>query len=213
VAAFIALVVLCVTPAAALGSSQAAAGSPAAALAERYAPVMRLVSRSGSCGVDGAFQPTNVNAVLGNREVAMRGPWDSTNIVKVAPTAKDLSAGLPGYNLDFPGSALSPGCSYVDWARRIAMTSPPTAYAHIATDPSYPGKLSLQYWFFYVFNDWNNKHEGDWEMTQLDFNAQNATQALPITPYEVGYSQHESAERAQWGGGKLQLVDGTHPVV
>jgi hypothetical protein len=29
----------------------------------------------------------------------------------------------------------------------------------------------------------------------------------------VGYSQHEGAERAPWGDEKLQLVDGTHPVV
>ena len=29
----------------------------------------------------------------------------------------------------------------------------------------------------------------------------------------VGYSQHEGAEQATWGDDKLQLVDGTHPVV
>ena len=32
----------------------------------------------------------------------------------------------------------------------------PTVYAHVATDPAHPGKLALQYWFFYVFNDFNN---------------------------------------------------------
>ena len=36
-------------------------------------------------------------------------------------------------------------------------------------EPAYPGQLALQYWFFYVFNDYNDKHEGDWEMIQLDF--------------------------------------------
>ena len=44
-------------------------------------------------------------------------------------------------------------------------------YAHVATDPAFPGKLALQYWLFYVFNDWNNLHEGDWEMIQLNFDA------------------------------------------
>jgi hypothetical protein len=29
----------------------------------------------------------------------------------------------------------------------------------------------------------------------------------------VGYSQHEGAEKADWGADKLELVDGTHPVV
>ncbi len=41
-------------------------------------------------------------------------------------------------------------------------------YAHVATDPEDPGKLALQYWFFYAFNDFNNLHEGDWEMIQLE---------------------------------------------
>lgn len=208
-----AFVALGLTPAAALGSTAVTPAAAESMLAQRYAPVVRLVDRSGSCGNDDALQPTNVDAVLDNPEVALRGPWDSTNIVKVAPTAEDLSVGLEGYNLDFPGSAVAPGCSYVDWAREIAKTSPPTVYAHVATQAGYPGKLSLQYWFFYVFNDWNNKHEGDWEMVQLDFNAHNAEQALEGPPYEVGYSQHESAERAKWGDGKLQIVDGTHPVV
>ena len=47
----------------------------------------------------------------------------------------------------------------------------PTVYAHVATDPGHPGQLALQYWLFYVFNDWNNLHEGDWEMIQLVFDA------------------------------------------
>ena len=40
-----------------------------------------------------------------------------------------------------------------------------------------PGRLALQYWLFYAFNDWNNLHEGDWEMIQLDFDAATAHQA------------------------------------
>jgi hypothetical protein len=66
---------------------------------------------------------------------------------------------------------------------------------------------------FYVFNDWNNLHEGDWEMIQLNFHASDPAQALHQTPSEVGYSQHEGAERSAWDDPKLQLVGGTHPVV
>ena len=69
-------------------------------------------------------------------------------------------------------------------------------YAHVATEPDRPGKLALQYWFFYVFDDWNNLHEGNWEMVQLDFDASTAAEALQRPPVEVGYSQHEGAERA-----------------
>ncbi len=131
----------------------------------------------------------------------------------IGPTAKDLSKGLYEYHLDFPGNALAPGCGFLHWQRRLTPGHEPTVYAHVATDPGYPGKLALQYWFFYVFNDWNNLHEGDWEMIQLDFDASDAAQALTTKPVAVGYSQHEGAERAEWGSDKLELVDGTHPVV
>jgi hypothetical protein len=78
---------------------------------------------------------------------------------------------------------------------------------------TYPGQLALQYWFFYVFNNFNDKHEGDWEMIQLNFDAGTATEALRMKPALVGLSQHEGAESANWGDSKLEIVDGTHPVV
>ncbi|HYX77086.1 MAG TPA: hypothetical protein VE757_07915, partial [Gaiellaceae bacterium] len=104
-------------------------------------------------------------------------------------------------------------CDYLHWERRLTEGRSPAMYAHVATDPAHPGKLALQYWFFYVFNDWNNLHEGDWEMIQLDFDAASAAQALQRAPLAVGYSQHEGAERAAWNDEKLERVDGTHPVV
>ena len=76
-----------------------------------------------------------------------------------------------------------------------------------------PEKIALQYWFFYVFNDFNNLHEGDWEMIQLDFDASSAREALSQDPVAVGYSSHEGAERADWDEDKLEIVDGSHPVV
>jgi hypothetical protein len=50
-------------------------------------------------------------------------------------------------------------------------------------------------------------------MIQLVFDAEDAEAALGAQPLEVGYSSHEGAERATWGDEKLDLVDGTHPVV
>jgi hypothetical protein len=182
-------------------------------LALRYAPVVRLVEQDKECGHGEAFVPTDVNLVLANPEVALRGPWDTTNIVKVAPTAQDLSKGLFDYRLDFPGHAVAPGCAYDAWSHRINQGHTPTIYARVVTDPAHPNKLALQYWIFYVFNDFNDKHEGDWEMIQLDFNTATSAQALGEIPGLVGYSQHQGAESAHWGDSKLQIVDGTHPVV
>ena len=50
-------------------------------------------------------------------------------------------------------------------------------------------------------------------MIQLLFDADDAEEALDQEPVAVGYSSHEGAERADWGDEKLELVDGTHPVV
>src|SRR4029078_714481 len=116
-------------------------------------------------------------------------------------------------HLDFPGSALAPGCDYLRWQRMLVEGQSPVVYAHIATDAERPGRLALQYWLFYVFNDWNNLHEGDWEMIQLVFDAPTPAQALDEGPVEVGYSEHDGAERATWNDDKLERVDGTHPVV
>jgi len=201
-----ALVALAIAPAATATTSQEAA------LAERYAPVVRLVADTSSCEPDKPYQPIDVNVLFGEPTVALTGPW-SSDVVKIAPEAKDLGPRLFGYHLDFPGNALQPGCDYRDWESRITEGKTPTVYAHVATDPEHPGKLALQYWLFYVFNDWNNLHEGDWEMIQLVFDASTAEEALGTKPVEVGYSQHEGAERADWGDDKLELVGSSHPVV
>jgi len=67
------------------------------------------------------------------------------------------------------------------------------------------GELTiLQYWMFYLSNDWKNKHEGDWEMVQVVLDRKEK-------PIMLAYSQH------CW----YQLLspqpelfaNGTHPVV
>src|SRR6476646_2302279 len=154
------------------------------ALADRYAPVVRLGEQTEECGPGEPYEPMDVDRIFGQSTVALRGPWNPTDLVKIGPTAKDL-AGLFEYHLDFPGNALDPGCDYERWSRQLVANSKPTVYAHVATERDYPGELSLQYWLFYPFNDWNNKHEGDWEMIQLVFRAPDAHQALATKPFEL----------------------------
>jgi hypothetical protein len=79
-------------------------------LAQRYAPVVRLVRQAVPCHHGEPYEPTDVNLLLGNPDVALRGPWDRNNIIRVAPTSTDLSSALFGYHLDFPGHAVTPGC-------------------------------------------------------------------------------------------------------
>ena len=50
-------------------------------------------------------------------------------------------------------------------------------------------------------------------MIQLVFDAAEPKEALDEEPVEVGYSAHEGALRSTWDDDKLEVVDGTHPVV
>jgi len=182
------------------------------ALAERFAPVVRLVQQDVECGPGEPYQPSAVELVLGDKSVALRGPWDD-EVVGAGPTAEDLGEGLFGYHLDFPGNPLEAGCDYEEWARAAGAGAAPTTYSHVTTEAGRDGRLALQYWFFYPYNDYTNKHEGDWEMVQLVFAADDAAEALDQMPIAVGYTQHEGLEVAQWDDPKLEIVDGTHPVV
>jgi hypothetical protein len=182
------------------------------ALAERFAPVVRLVEQPEECGPGEPYQPIDVDLLFDEPTVALRGPWGPADLVRIGPAGDDL-VGAYEYHLDFPGNALDPKCDYERWSRRLSAGSPPTLYAHVATDRGQAGRLALQYWLFYAFNDFNNLHEGDWEMIQLVFDAADAAAALAEEPLEVGYSSHEGAERADWSDDKLELVDETHPVV
>jgi hypothetical protein len=79
------------------------------ALAKRYAPVVRLVAHT-DCAPGKPYQPIDVDELFGEPTVALRGPWGA-DLVKIGPTAEDLSKGLYGYHLDFPGSALDPAAT------------------------------------------------------------------------------------------------------
>ena len=182
---------LVVPPAAAAGNADETA------LAERYAPVVRLVADTGGCETAKPYVPIDIDRLLGEPTVALRGPWGGGDLVTIGPTATELSKGLFEYHLDFPGNALDPGCGYLHWQERLFKGQTPVVYAHVATEPSFPDKLALQYWFFYVFNDWNNLHEGDWEMVQLVFDASTAAEALQ---HAAGGDRLQPARRRGTGG-------------
>jgi hypothetical protein len=185
------------------------AESPEQQLAATYSPVLSLEPQQKPCGSGEAYRPTSVDVVLGREAVVLRGPHGS---MKHAPAAHDLW-GLPGgYYLDLPGNPLKPGCGYERQFRRWNDARKPTVYAHVATDPAHPGKLAVEYWLYYTFNDFTDKHESDWEMAQVDFAASNAREALRKGPYEVDVSQHAGGERAAWTDPKLERR-GTHPVL
>ncbi len=197
--------------AAGVGAARADDVSPEQQLADRYAPVVALKEQSEPCSSDGEpYRPIAADLVLGRSDVRL---VDSKGVLlEDTPTAAELFGHDEDTYLDLPGEPLDPGCSYEQWADTIAKGKPTTAYAHVVQERGKPGKLALQYWFYYPFNDWNNKHESDWEMVQLMFDASSASDALKRSPTQIGFSQHSGAERADWDDDKLEKR-GSHPVV
>ncbi|MBI4934441.1 MAG: hypothetical protein HY828_11215 [Actinobacteria bacterium] len=178
------------------------------ALAQRHAPVIAVQEHAEECGDGEPFVPAAVESVLDQEGVVLR---DANGVVLVdRPTAAYLFTAPADSHLDLPGNALSPGCDYEQWFHRTSGDATPTVYARVATDTEEPGRLVVQYWVFWVYNDWNDRHEGDWEMLQVAFDAADATEALGEAPVEVAVAQHEGSERRPWD--RVQL-DGDHPVV
>lgn len=175
-------------------------------LARTYAPVVALREQAEPCGPGEPYVPIEVDALFGRSEVVLRGPDGST---LPAPTADDLAGRGEGWYLDLPGNALRPGCSYERFADGLGAV--PAVYARVLPDGE--EGLALQYWFFYVYNDWNDRHEGDWEMIQLLFDDADPVAAATAGPTVVAFAQHEGAELADWTSGDVEIVDGTHPVV
>ena len=115
--------------------------------------------------------------------VALRGPWGGGDLVKIAPTASDLARGSTSTTSTSPATRSIPAAATRSGRAGSARAIPIVAYAHVVTEPDRPHQLALQYWFFYAFNDWNNLHEGDWEMIQLDLRrVDGASGARPRTP-------------------------------
>lgn len=199
-------------------SGAAAAAPPddvdgARVLAERYAPVMMLKAQTEECDTTGEpYAPAAVEIVLDNPEVLLRQIGRDDPVLMRAPGASDLFRLGDGTYLDFPGDALRPGCTFERDFRRFTEAYPATVYAHVATQADRPGLLALQYWFFWYYNDWNNRHEGDWEGIQLLFEASSVAEALASEPVSVGYAQHEGGERVRWGDARLER-EGDRPVV
>jgi hypothetical protein len=84
-------------------------------------------------------------------------------------------------------------------------------YGRAIADPA--GRLWLQYWFFYFYNDFNliggffgaGRHEGDWEMIQLRLTEKGG-------PDYAVYAQHKEAGVRRWD--QVDVVPGTErPIV
>ncbi len=181
-----------------------------------YAPIVMLKRQEHPCdSVGEAYLPAPVEVVFDDPQVTLNraaGRSISNNdLIMTQPNLPDLEGGEEeaDYFLDFPGNPRSPGCGYEQWFKARMAGYEPVTYANVVVGED---RVALQYWFWYVFNDFNNTHEGDWERIQLIFEAESVEEALTEQPTEVGYSQHAGGERADWDDEKLSREE-NHPIV
>jgi hypothetical protein len=187
------------------------AATPEEELAARFAPFIVIQRQDAPCDIEGEpYLPAPVDVVFADEAVVLReGPQQDA--VKSPVENDDLFALPDDFATDFPGKPRTPGCDYETHFKTVMGNQRPVIYANVATEEGKPG-IALQYWFFYYFNDFNNLHEGDWEMIQLFFDAESVEAALAQEPTEVAFAQHSGGETAAWDAPKLER-EGTRPVV
>lgn len=112
-----------------------------------------------------------VDPLLGNPEVALRQVGNDDAVIQWAPTAEDLAGLGSATYLDFPGKSLNPGYTYAEYQATYAPLPEVAVYAHVAREADRPGYVAVQYWFYWYYNDWNDRHESDWEFIQVLFEA------------------------------------------
>ncbi|HEX5912667.1 MAG TPA: Vps62-related protein, partial [Rubrobacter sp.] len=192
-----------------LGSDEAAQE-----LADRHAPIVLLREEREPCDEGGdPYFPTSVDAAIDQEGVLLEGPSDEGFVSTMDFDATDMDGLDRDWYIDYPGNPVRPGCTYERAFRGLVdeLDLPGVAYAHIATEEGEDG-IAVQYWFYYYFNDWNNHHEGDWEMIQVTFDANSVEEALEEEPASVAYSQHGTGETADWTEDNLEK-DGDRPIV
>lgn len=164
-------------------------------LAERYAPIVAIQTQAEPCGSGEPYYPADVNVILDQPDVVL---LDATgNVITRSPGAVDLLHAPEGSNFDLPGATLRPGC---DFERRFGWRTgePPVQYARVVRDSDDPDVIIVQYWEYFVYNQWNNVHESDWESALLVFDASTPEAALASGPTVVSLSQHYGNERRAW---------------
>jgi len=160
-----------------------------AALAERFAPDYYFHGDEDLYPVDIETYVTlcDLNMTTGSSHVLVDGSVTSSELTYYS-TAHYLDNRLGNNSND----------GIVDYYQENLGTLGYSVYCRV----QYSGANTiLQYWTFYYFNDGNlNRHEGDWEMTQVVLDAS-------LEPVSTTFSQHESGVTAQWADVE---TDGDH---
>jgi len=175
-------------------------------LAQRYAPVLYFHPAE-------IFRPQPVEVIVGQARLRQsRRLWFDVNFLlsldalDLLDLESDESHFLDVWYGDDGSSAYTNYSAHQAYYEEVLSPEvggpPAAAYAHVVRDED-PDHITIQYWMLYFYNDWFNKHEGDWEMVQVMLTAEGE-------PEWVVLSQHHGGTRRAWANAPVE--DGTHPV-
>ena len=166
------------------------------ALARTYAPMLRL-----SAGE--AYRPLRLEDYLSvstlHSGTSPRGP-----LLQTHPTLFSLPTTAGSSYLDVTGAEPNSHAStYPRLDQRLRASRPrATVYFHVVRQPA-KGRIAIEYWLMYLYNDFYDKHEADWEGVTVFLHG--------TTPLGVSYSAHQGRRWSPWASQSAQ--NGTHPIV
>jgi hypothetical protein len=171
--------------------------SPATlALARTYAPVLRLSGGE-------PYRPLRLEDYLSvgtlHSGVPPRGP-----LLQTHPTLFSLPTAAGSYYLDVSGAEPNSHAStYPRIDQRLRASRPrATVYFHVVRQAA-TGRVAIEYWFLYLYNDFYDRHEADWEGVTVFLQG--------TSPLGVSYSAHQGRRWSSWASQSAQ--NGTHPIV
>jgi hypothetical protein len=154
-------------------------------LVRRFNPAVALPEADSPWPVDVGYTWSD-GGDLHARTVGAGGrALDDRVVRRAASLAKTAWNDLPAndgaghaihYWVDGPGDDAVTASGHTGWRERWRAIAgpdparspfPPTEYAHAFWLDRANGRLAIQYWFFYPFNEWINHHEGDWEHVEV----------------------------------------------
>jgi hypothetical protein len=154
-------------------------------LVRRFNPAVALPEADSPWPVDVGYAWSD-GGDLHARTVGAGGrALDDRVVRRAASLAKTAWNDLPAndgaghaihYWVDGPGDDAVTASGRTGWRERWRAIAgpdparspfPPTEYAHAFWLDRANGRLAIQYWFFYPFNEWINHHEGDWEHVEV----------------------------------------------
>ena len=152
-------------------------------LARRYAPTLRFASGE-------RYRPLRLEDYL-TRSVLRAGSPPQGTISRLQPTLFSLPVTAAASYLDVRGAQPNANAAlYLSIEQQLeGSRARPTIYWHLANQPA-TGRIAIEYWFFYLYNDFYDKHEADWEGVTVFL--QNGV------PIGASYSQHQGRKWTPW---------------